>query len=355
MDSSHNRTIAIWLLICCILVFSMILLGGVTRLTQSGLSMVEWDPIMGVIPPLSDAEWQDTFTKYKSYPEYKLIHKEITLPEFKRIFYMEYAHRILGRTIGIVFLLPFLWFAVTRKLTGRLTVKLLVLFLLGGLQGLLGWYMVQSGLVDHPQVSPYRLTAHLMLALLILGYMLWIVFDLLSPDTRPVKTEIPVAVRVFSWFILFAVVFMIMTGGFVAGTKAGYAFNTWPKMYDRWVPEGLWILQPGWRNFFENIPTVQFVHRSAAILLAILVLGFWLVARRSQVSPLRVSSNVLLMLLAIQIGLGIATLVFIMPIPLAVAHQGGALLVFSVILFTTYLLGHAGDVVGEDRLRHSTH
>ena len=333
----------------------MILLGGVTRLTQSGLSMVEWDPIMGVIPPLSEEEWQDTFTKYKSYPEYKLINKEMTLPEFKRIFYVEYAHRVLGRTIGIVFLLPFLWFAFTRKLTGRLTVKLFILFLLGGLQGLLGWYMVQSGLIDQPRVSPYRLTAHLMLALLILGYMLWIVFDLLSPDNRSVKTQIPVAVRVFSWFILFAVVFMIMTGGFVAGTKAGYAFNTFPKMYDRWVPEGLWALQPIWRNFFENIATVQFVHRCMAMFLAVLALVFWLVARRSQVNSLRVSSNVLLMLLAIQIGLGIATLVFIMPIPLAVAHQGGALLVFSVILFTTHLLGHAGGVVDEDGLRHSTH
>ncbi len=303
--------------------------------------MVEWDPIMGVIPPLSETEWQNTFSKYQSYPEYKLIHKEITLPEFKRIFYMEYAHRILGRTIGIVFLLPFLWFAVTRKLTGRLAVNLLVLFLLGGLQGLLGWYMVQSGLVDHPQVSPYRLTAHLMLALLILGYMLWIVFDLLSPGTRSVKNETPTAVRAFGWVVLFVVVVMIMTGGFFAGTKAGYAFNTWPKMYDRWVPEGLWILQPVWRNFFENIPTVQFVHRCLAMLLAILVIGFWLASRRSQIGFLRVSSNILLILLAIQIGLGISTLVFFMPIPLAVAHQGGALLVFSVTLFTVYLLRHS--------------
>ena len=303
--------------------------------------MVEWDPIMGVIPPLSDAEWQATFTKYKSYPEYKLVHKEITLAEFKRIFYTEYAHRILGRTIGIVFLVPFLWFAFTRKLKGQLGVKLLVLFLLGGLQGLLGWYMVQSGLVDHPQVSPYRLTAHLMLALLILGYMLWIVFDLLSPGTHLAKNETPVAVRVFGWIVLFVVVVMIMTGGFVAGTKAGYAFNTWPKMYDRWVPEGLWILQPGWRNLFENIPTVQFVHRSMAILLAILALGFWFAARRSQISSLHVSSNILLLLLAIQIGLGISTLIFVMPIPVAVAHQGGALLVFSVALFIIYLLRHS--------------
>ena len=348
MGSSNNRVVAIWLLICCLLVFSMILLGGVTRLTQSGLSMVEWDPIMGVFPPLSDTEWQDTFTKYKSYPEYKLINKEMTLPEFKRIFYVEYAHRVLGRTIGIVFLIPFLWFAVTRKLTGRLAVKLAILFLLGGLQGLLGWYMVQSGLIDHPHVSPYRLTAHLMLALLILGYMLWIVFDLLSPRTSPRSAinESPVMVRVFAWFVLFAVVFMIMTGGFVAGTKAGYAFNTWPKMYDHWVPEGLWILQPGWRNLFENIPTVQFVHRSMAILLAVLVLGFWLVARRSQVSSLGASSNILLLLLAIQIGLGISTLVFVMPIPLAVAHQGGALLVFSVTLFIIYLLRQSTKLIG---------
>ena len=309
---------------------------------------------MGVIPPLSDAEWHDTFAKYQSYPEYKLINKEMTLPEFKRIFYIEYAHRVLGRTIGIVFLVPFLWFAVRRKLTGKLAVKLLVLFLLGGLQGLLGWYMVQSGLIDHPRVSPYRLTAHLMLAVLILGYMLWLVFELLSPNSRSAKNEAPITIKVFGWFVLFAVVFMIITGGFVAGTKAGYAFNTFPKMYDRWVPEGLWILQPTWRNFFENIPTVQFVHRYGAMLLAILVLGFWLAMRRSSINSVRAGSNTLLLLLAVQIGLGISTLIFIMPVPLAVAHQGGALLVFSVVLFIVYQLGHAKEVLGEDDLGRST-
>lgn len=334
--------IAAWLIICCLLVFSMILLGGVTRLTQSGLSMVEWDPIMGVVPPLSDGEWQDTFAKYQAYPEYQIVNKDMTLAEFKRIFYVEYAHRVLGRAIGVVFLLPFLLFAVTRKLTGRLATKLLVLFLLGGLQGLLGWYMVQSGLIDHPRVSPYRLTAHLMLAIFILGYMLWIVFDLLSENTRSAKNDVPVTIRYYGWLVLFAVVFMIFSGGFVAGTKAGYAFNTFPKMYDRWVPEGLWLLQPIWRNFFENIPTVQFVHRCVAVLLTILTLGFWFATRRNKVSHVRLSCNVLLLLLAMQIGLGISTLVFVMPVPLAVAHQGGALLLFSLTLFVIYQLGHVG-------------
>ena len=342
MGPPNNRLIAVWLLICCLLVFSMILLGGVTRLTQSGLSMVEWDPIMGVIPPLNNVEWQETFERYQAYPEYQLVNRNMTLTEFKRIFYVEYAHRMLGRAIAVVFLLPLLLFAVTRQLSGRLAMKLMLIFLLGALQGLLGWYMVQSGLVDQPHVSPYRLTAHFMLAILILGYMLWIVFGLLSRNYRPSGDNVPVTVKYYGWVVLFAVVFMMFTGGFVAGTKAGYAFNTFPKMYDRWVPEGLWAMQPIWRNFFENIPTVQFVHRCMALLLAILTIGFCVAVRHYKVDYVRLSCNVLLLLVAVQIGLGISTLVFNMPVPLAVAHQGGALILFSLTLFVTYRLSHIG-------------
>ena len=177
-DQKDARLVVIWLSICCLLVFSMILLGGVTRLTHSGLSMVDWDPIMGVIPPVGESEWRQTFERYKEFPEYQRVNRGMGLDEFKRIFYFEYAHRVLGRSIGIVFLLPFLFFLFARKLDRPLALKLSLLFVLGGAQGLLGWYMVMSGLIDVPRVSAYRLTAHLMLAVLILGYMLWLVFDL---------------------------------------------------------------------------------------------------------------------------------------------------------------------------------
>lgn len=339
MKMSNDRLIGYWLLLCCLLVFSMILLGGVTRLTQSGLSMVEWAPIMGVIPPFSEAEWLEAFKKYQAYPEYQLINKDMALADFKRIFYVEYAHRILGRLIGIVFLIPFLFFLVARKLDGRLTVKLLLLFILGGMQGLLGWYMVQSGLIDNPRVSPYRLTAHLILAVLILGYMLWLTFDLVRNRSAPSDGfTSPRAVKVFAWVVVAAVVVMIITGGFVAGTKAGYAFNTFPKMYDQWIPSGLWVLQPLWRNLFENIVTVQFIHRCVAFVLVILIVGFWYAIRRTQHSNIGLSSNILLLFLAVQIGLGIATLLYIVPVPLAVAHQGGALMLFSLALYVTHQL-----------------
>lgn len=354
MSSSDKRLIGGWLLVCCVLVFSMIMLGGVTRLTQSGLSMVEWEPIIGVVPPLTETEWLDTFEKYQAYPEYQLINKDIALSDFKGIFYVEYAHRILGRVLGIAFLIPFLFFLLARKLDSRLTFKLLVLFVLGGLQGLLGWYMVQSGLIDHPRVSPYRLTAHLMLALLILGYMLWLAFGLLARNTRSSEAIAPRVVKYYAWTVLVAVVLMIFTGGFVAGTKAGYAFNTFPKMYGQWVPEGLWLLQPLWRNLFENIPTVQFIHRCMAFILAILMVGFWYLVRSANLSNIRFSCNILLASFTAQVVFGISTLVYVVPVPLAAAHQGGALIVFSVILFITHQLQHTGNAETTQKPEHLT-
>ena len=309
-------------------------------MTQSGLSMVEWEPVMGVIPPLTETEWLETFQKYQAYPEYQSINKGMVLSDFKRIFYVEYAHRVLGRVLGIVFFIPFLFLLIRRKLEGELVVKLFVLFVLGGMQGLLGWYMVQSGLVDDPRVSPYRLTAHLMLAILILGYMLWIIFGLFQQNMESDQATISPGIKYYSWIVLLAVVAMIFTGGFMAGTKAGYAFNTFPKMYDQWIPDGLWAMQPPWRNLFENVVTVQFVHRCMAFFLCVLVLSFWYSIRSIKVSSLRFSSNILLTLLVVQIVLGVTTVLYVVPIPLAVAHQGGALLVFSVTLFVTYQLCH---------------
>lgn len=336
-SQQDNRLIVGWLALCCLLVFSMILLGGVTRLTHSGLSMVDWDPIMGVIPPLSEGEWLETFTRYKQYPEYQLVNKGMDLIEFKRIFYFEYAHRVLGRSIGIVFLLPFLFFLFSGRLDRPLILRLSLLFLLGGAQGLLGWYMVKSGLIDVPRVSAYRLTAHLMLAVVILGYMLWIAFDLAR---RAVKTPAPAWAGIYSWLVLAAVTVMIATGGFVAGTRAGFAFNTFPKMYDRWIPEGMWAMQPMWVNIFENVATVQFIHRCLAYVVALLILGFWASAMRAG-GQLKSGAAWLLLALVVQIALGIFTLLYSVPVSVAAAHQGVALIVFSLALYNCHSVSKA--------------
>ena len=214
-----DKSIAIWLLICCATVFGMVVLGGVTRLTGSGLSMVQWAPIMGILPPLNQEAWQETFNLYQQYPEFQIKNFHMTLDDFKSIFWFEYAHRLLGRGIGIIFFLPFLFFFFTGKVNKSLTPKLLTMFVLGGLQGLMGWYMVKSGLVDDPHVSQYRLTAHLSLAIIIYAYMFWVALDLLSPKISSVTTvKDPKLIRL-STIITSMIFITIMSGGFVAGTR----------------------------------------------------------------------------------------------------------------------------------------
>lgn len=332
------KSIAVWLLICCVTVFAMVVLGGVTRLTQSGLSIVEWQPIMGVIPPLTETDWQSTFEKYQQFPEYQKVNHDMALSEFKRIFWFEYAHRMLGRTIGLIFLIPFLLFWFARRIPRPLMLKLIGVFCLGGLQGLLGWYMVKSGLVDEPRVSPYRLTAHLALAVLIYGYMLWLVLGLITGGkhmwSRSVDT--PWAWR-FSVFVTALVGVIIISGGFVAGTRAGFAFNTFPTMNGDWVPQGIWALQPAWRNLFENLATVQFAHRVIALALAVLVPVLWFSVLRAGASPqLRLATHGLLVMLVVQIALGITTLINTVPVTVAAMHQGGALLVLTMALWVTH-------------------
>ncbi len=314
---NSDRPIAVWLLICCVLIFAMVVLGGVTRLTQSGLSMVEWDPIMGVLPPLTGDAWQATFEKYQQFPEYQKINRGMSLGEFKTIFWMEYAHRILGRLIGIVFLVPFLYFLMRRQIRRELIPRLVVMFVLGGLQGLLGWYMVKSGLVDKPHVSQYRLTAHLMLAFAIYAYMYWTALGLWSPAPRAGDRRDQATTRRLGWLVTAGVVLLAITGGFVAGTKAGFAFNTFPLMQGRWLPPGYLAMEPVWRNLFENIATIQFNHRWLAMLLAILIAGFWWRVRRVDVAPrARTATHLLLVMLVIQIALGITTLLWVVPVPL---------------------------------------
>jgi len=333
--AAHNRAVAAWLLVCCALVFAIVVVGGVTRLTRSGLSIVEWQPIVGTLPPLDEAAWLEAFGKYKETPEYRLVNPGMNLEGFKGIFWWEYVHRLLGRLIGAAFLLPLLWFALRGRIARALAWKFAAIFGLGALQGALGWYMVQSGLVDNPRVSQFRLTAHLGIAFLIYAAMLWIAFDLLFAHAGPVSRRL----RGFAFALAALVFVMVLSGGLVAGTRAGLAYNTFPLMNGRFVPPEIFSLDPWYLNFFSNMATVQFDHRLIAWLLAFLVPWFWMRVRR-EAAPRRakLAADLLLGALALQITLGIATLLLAVPAPLAAAHQAGGRRVFSAALFAAHSL-----------------
>ena len=336
--STRDHAVAVWLLVCCALVFAVVVVGGITRLTRSGLSIVEWQPIVGVLPPLDETAWQEAFQKYRQTPEFRQVNPDMSLAGFKRIFWWEYFHRLLGRLIGAAFLLPLLWFALRGRIARALTWKLAGVFALGGLQGAMGWYMVQSGLVDDPRVSQYRLTAHLGIAFLIYAAMLWIALDLFFP--RASQTNVaPEGLRRSAVALAVLIFLMVLSGGFVAGIRAGLAYNTFPLMNGHVVPPDLFAIEPWYLNFFSNMATVQFDHRLIAWLLAFLVPWFWLRVRREAV-PRRASlaADLLLATLALQIALGIATLLLAVPVPLAAVHQAGALLVFSAALLAAHAL-----------------
>ena len=334
-----ERAIAAWLYVCCALVFAMVVVGGITRLTHSGLSIVEWQPLVGTVPPLTDSEWNTLFDQYKQTPEYKQVNYGMPLSGFKRIFWWEYSHRLLGRAIGVVFFVPFLWFLARRRIDRRLAWQLGGIFLLGALQGGMGWYMVKSGLVDDPRVSHFRLTAHLGIALAIFSAELWIALGLLSPPLR----RAPHARLARAGLALAALVFlMALTGGFVAGLHAGRAYNTFPLMNGHIVPPEIMMLDPWYENFLYNMATVQFVHRSIAWLLAVLVPIFWLRVQRAGLEMrARLASDAMLAALVLQISLGIATLLLVVPVPLAAAHQAGAVLLLATALWTAFELRRA--------------
>jgi cytochrome c oxidase assembly protein subunit 15 len=336
VPENRDRTVAIWLLVCCGLVFGMVVLGGFTRLTGSGLSMVDWRPLMGVLPPLSDAAWQRAFEMYQQSPEFQLVNSTFDVDDFKSIFWLEYLHRMLGRLIGLVFLLPFVYFAVKGYIRVRDWPKYLLMFILGGMQGLLGWYMVKSGLVNMPHVSQYRLTAHLVAAFLIYAYMFWVAMSLLFPrdygDSRH-----PWYGRTLALFILISTT--IVSGGFVAGLKAGKIFNTFPMMGEYWIPPGLFGYEPLWRNFFENMTTVQFDHRVLAITTFLLVVAYWFGARSASMpARARPAVNALLHTAILQVVLGIAALLMAVPVLLGAAHQAVAMLLFTIALYLVHAL-----------------
>ncbi|MEI8161523.1 MAG: COX15/CtaA family protein [Betaproteobacteria bacterium] len=339
MQQHARRNIAAWLLICSAMVFATLVVGGVTRLTHSGLSIVEWQPIVGTIPPLNQTEWQATFDKYKQTPEYQKVNHQMALDEFKGIFWWEYFHRVLGRTIGLVFLLPFLWFLARRRIDRPLALKLAGIFVLGGMQGAMGWYMVKSGLIDDPRVSQYRLTAHLSLAFVIFTAMVWVAFGLLAERTRQVTNAALGRLQRTGFWLALLAFYMIVSGGFVAGIRAGKAYNSFPLMNGAFVPPEIFMLEPWYLNFFNNMATVQFDHRLGAWLLAFLVPWFWLKIRSSPVpAGARRAAHLLVLALSLQIGLGISTLLLAVPVALGAAHQGGAMLFLGVVLWLNHEL-----------------
>ena len=326
-----QRAIALWLFACCAMIFAMVLIGGATRLTESGLSITEWQPISGVIPPLSHAEWAHEFDRYQAIPQYRAIHADMTLDQFKTIFMWEYVHRLWGRLIGFVFLLPFLWFLWRRSIPWSLAPKLAGLFVLGGLQGALGWYMVESGLEGRVEVSQYRLAAHLAAALAIYLAMLWVALDLWSPRVSGTRKTMG-ARRALSVVLGLAFVTMI-AGAFVAGLRGGLVYNTFPLMNGYLVAPDYATLSPWYLNPFENPVAAQFDHRVLAEFTWLAVMALWLVGRRIEISEtLRRALAVAAAIATLQVALGIATLILVVPIPVALLHQAGALTLLTVLL-----------------------
>ncbi len=339
-DSSlqNDRKVARWLLSLCGLVFAMVLLGGVTRLTGSGLSMVDWRPIMGTLPPLSADDWERAFELYRQSPEFRLVNPGMDVAGFKGIFWLEYLHRLLGRLIGLAFALPFLWFVWKGYIRKREWPKYALMFVLGGLQGVLGWYMVKSGLVDNPRVSQYRLAAHLVAAIAIYAYMLWVALSLLRRGRE--TTRHPWFGRTLALTALVSLT--VISGAFVAGLDAGLVFNTFPKMGEYWIPPGAFALDPWWLNLFENIATVQFDHRVLAITTFLAIVVYWWFARRTPMPrPLRRGANALLHVAVLQVALGISTLLLMVPTVLGAAHQATALLLLTVVLYLCHGFLHA--------------
>ncbi len=331
-----RRAIACWLLVCCAMVFVMVVLGGVTRLTHSGLSMVEWRPLTGILPPLDEAEWRETFAKYQQYPEFQKLNRDMDLEDFKSIFWLEYLHRLWGRAIGVVFAAPFLWFLLRGAVDRWLAPKLIAMFVLGGLQGLMGWFMVKSGLFDRPDVSQYRLTAHLALAFLVYGYMLWVALGLLYREPAALRGSPPWLHR-FAILLTVLASITVLSGGLVAGIDAGFAYNTFPLMDGRLVPGGLFEMTPLFINAFENATLVQFDHRVLAIATVLLGVVLWLAARRTALpARARLAVRATVLAVVLQFGLGVATLLTIVALPIAAAHQAGAMVVFSVLLWLVF-------------------
>jgi len=331
---NKNRPIAIWLLIGCLLIFLMVAIGGMTRLTHSGLSMVEWNLFMGSIPPTSEADWQELFDKYKQYPEYQLVNFNIELDEFKSIFYWEYGHRMFGRLIGLVFIAPFLWFWMKGMISKKLMPRLLLILAMGAFQGFLGWYMVKSGLVKKPDVSHYRLAMHLVTAFLTFAYTFWVALDLL--DVKRIQRAHLSINRVLK-FLLVLVVIQIIWGAYVAGLNAGKVYNSWPMMGDSWMAEGVTSMSPLWMNFVEGIAGVQFAHRYLAYLVVGIILYIFFKGRKLDLLDKQQKAiNIMLLAVCFQFILGVFTLLYAVPISLGLLHQLGAFILLGSVIYSMH-------------------
>jgi heme a synthase len=333
------RAVRIWLVIVAALIAAMVLVGGATRLTESGLSIVEWKPVTGALPPLTEQKWTEAFEAYKTIPQYRELNRGMSLDEFKSIFWWEWSHRLLGRGIGMVYLLPFLWFLWRGWMPSDLKRRLWIIFGLGGLQGAVGWWMVASGLTERVEVSQYRLATHLILALVIYSAIVWTLRRL-----RPAPAVgAPVRLRITSTVLLALVFLQIYFGALVAGLRAGRVFNTWPSIDGAFIPSAdrLFFEQPWWRNFFDNTLTVQFSHRMLAYSIFIIAILHVVDAVRSRAGQAVVNGALwLAAAVALQATLGILTLLHMVPIGLALAHQGVAIVVLTFALLQRERLGN---------------
>jgi cytochrome c oxidase assembly protein subunit 15 len=328
-----RQWIGYWLLVVAAFVGAMTVIGGVTRLTESGLSMVEWRPLVGLLPPWTESEWLRVFDLYRQTPEYQKINSGMALEEFKEIFWWEFIHRVWGRLIGLVFAVPLLVFWLKGWIKPPLSRPLLVLLVLGGLQGLIGWWMVKSGLIDRPDVSHYRLAVHLSMAFLIAGLLIWTALGILKFRPAPSSKGLITLAQVLLCWVCLVIVF----GAFVAGTDAGMVYTDFPLMNGRFLAEDIWALDPWWLNPIENRSTIQFIHRWAAILAAIATLYLWL-RIRDEAPGARLPAAFMAVAVAFQVALGVATLVSVVWIPLAASHQLMGLFLFISIVWTLWTL-----------------
>jgi cytochrome c oxidase assembly protein subunit 15 len=333
---AHLKPIQRWITFCAVLVAFMVLIGGLTRLTESGLSIVEWKLFSGIFPPMSTQSWQAEFARYQTSPEFKQVNSDFSLRDFQHIFWLEYIHRVLGRIIGLALLLPFAYFALRRQLTKPLAKRMAFACVLVALQGTVGWIMVASGLKDEPRVDALKLALHLSLALALFAHLLWTRWQL---NATP-RFATPPRPAAYLRFIALLTCIQIVFGALVAGLDAGYSYNSFPLMDGQWVPSGLHLLKPWWLNHLENIRTVQFQHRMLAYFIVIFSVVFVIRSWKHSVAPQRRWLRYLLASLALQFGLGVATLLSVMAIPLASAHQLGALLLLSILLRLMWLYPH---------------
>jgi cytochrome c oxidase assembly protein subunit 15 len=350
------RAIRLWLLAVAALIVAMVLVGGATRLTESGLSIVEWQPVTGTLPPLSAADWQSEFDKYRATPQYRHLNAGMSLDDFKVIYWWEWAHRLLGRVIGAAFLLPFLFFLWRGWVTPRLRTRLCAIFALGALQGAVGWWMVASGLVNRVEVSQYRLATHLVLACAIFAAIVWTLQGLSERATAAVPSHL----RWGAVGLLALVLVQIYLGALVAGLRAGYVYNTWPLIDGTFIPDSgsLFATAPPWRNLFENALTVQFDHRIVAYALWAFAVLHLVDAARSSRAPTLTGALALAVAVSVQAILGVLTLIYVTPLALALTHQGMAMAVLTIAVVHAQRLAparvespvpFAPPLAGEDR------